>query len=200
MAYIGAESPSDATLRDMRKGTKTDQTLEAVERCRANGVVPELSFMLAPPHDPEGETERCFDFIRRIKRAHPGTEIMLYVNTPLPPRLHGGGRKPIKLNLPAGTRFPDTLQGWTEPQWVRYWCHKDAPWVTPRLRRRIEDFTTVLGCRFPTQTDIRTSHWQKRALSLAASWRYRLQRYDRPRELDLLRRFVRLWDPQLTGL
>ena len=71
MAYIGAESPSDWLLHDVRKGTRTDQTLEAVEICRSNGVIPELSFMLAPPQDPEGETERTFEFIRHIKRLHP---------------------------------------------------------------------------------------------------------------------------------
>ena len=33
-----------------------------------------------------------------------------------------------------------------------------------------------------------------------ASWRYRYQRYERPWELDLSKRFVRLWDPRATGL
>ena len=77
--------PSDWLLHDIRKGTRTDQTLEAVEICRGNGVTPELSFMLAPPQDPEGETESTFEFIRHIKRIHPQTEIMLYVYAPLPP-------------------------------------------------------------------------------------------------------------------
>ena len=40
--------------------------------------------MLAPPQDPEGETERTFEFIRHVKRVHPATEIMLYIYTPLP--------------------------------------------------------------------------------------------------------------------
>ena len=85
MTYIGAESPSDWLLHDVRKGTRTDQTLAAVEKCRSQGVIPELSFMLAPPQDPEGETEKTFAFIRHVKRLHPDTEIMLYVYTPLPP-------------------------------------------------------------------------------------------------------------------
>lgn len=40
MAYIGAESPSDWLLHDIRKGTKKDQTLDVVEKCRSNGVIP----------------------------------------------------------------------------------------------------------------------------------------------------------------
>ena len=162
--------------------------------------------MLAPPQDPEGETERTFEFIRQIKRIHPATEVMLYVNTPLAPRQHGGGPKtqrPIQLLRDcAGQRvvYPDSADGWAEQRWVDYWCHKDAPWVSPRLRQRILDFTTVLGCRFPTVTDTRAAAWQKSALRTTAAWRYRLQRYDRPWELDLLKKFVRLWDPRVYSL
>ncbi len=91
MAYIGAESANDKLLHDIRKGTRANQTIEVVEKCRAHGVVPELSFMLAPPEDPEGETEQTFKFIRQIKRIHPATEIMLYIYTPLPPSPHNAG-------------------------------------------------------------------------------------------------------------
>ena len=94
MAYIGAESPSDWLLHDVRKGTSSDQTLAAVELCHRHGVVPELSFMLAPPQDPEGETERTFEFIRHIKARYPRTEIMLYVYTPLPARAGTNARRP----------------------------------------------------------------------------------------------------------
>ena len=52
MTYIGAESPSDWLLHDIRKGTRCDQTLAVVEECFGHGVIPELSFMLAPPRGP----------------------------------------------------------------------------------------------------------------------------------------------------
>lgn len=201
MAYIGAESSNDGLLRDMRKGTRADQTLAAVEACRAHGVVPELSFMLAPPQDPEGETEKTFAFIRQVKRLHPGAEIMLHIHTPLPPRRLGDGRwTPRDPALPKGFVFPDSADVWAQPAWLDYWCHKDAPWLTPALRRRVSDFRTVLGCRFPTLTDIRTPGWQKAALRIASAWRYRLARYDRPHELRWLERTVKLWDPQLNAL
>jgi anaerobic magnesium-protoporphyrin IX monomethyl ester cyclase len=206
MAYIGAESPSNWLLHDVRKGTSTDQTLAAVEICRSNGVIPELSFMLAPPQDPEGETESTFEFIRHIKRIHPKTEIMLYVYAPLPPA--PGAKNPqversvAELRDSDGARivFPTTADGWAEPQWISYWCHTDVPWLTPRMRSRIRDFTTVLGCRFPTITDIRSPYWGKSALRTLASWRYRYQRYERPWELDFSKRFIRLWDPRVSGL
>jgi anaerobic magnesium-protoporphyrin IX monomethyl ester cyclase len=206
MAYIGAESPSDWMLHDVRKGTSTDQTLAAVEKCRNNGVIPELSFMLAPPEDPEGETEKTFNFIRHIKQAHSGTEIMLYVYAPLPPA--PGSKSPhveravsaLRDSSGAPLVFPTTADGWAEPQWISYWCHTDTPWITPRLRSRIRDFTTVLGCRFPTVTDIRSPDWGKSALRTLASWRYQFERYERPWELNFSKRFIRLWDPRVSGL
>jgi radical SAM superfamily enzyme YgiQ (UPF0313 family) len=209
MAYIGAESPSDQLLRDLRKGTCSDQTVQAVELCRRHGVIPELSFMLAPPEDPEGETEKTFRFIREVKRIHPATEVMLYVYTPLPPSDHDLERQhPKKLRAAAALRdaqgrpieFPDSVEGWAEPQWVRYWSHRDAPWLTDRLRRRIRDFTTVLGCRFPTIMDVRSPRFAKRALRVLSSWRYRFERYDRPWELNLSRQLVRLHDPRAASL
>jgi anaerobic magnesium-protoporphyrin IX monomethyl ester cyclase len=204
MAYIGAESPSDWLLHDVRKGTRSDQTLEVVAKCRSHGIVPELSFMLAPPEDPEGETEKTFEFIRFIKRVHPATEIMLYIYTPLPPSQTRAlaPRSPAQLRDCDGrpVEFPTSADEWARPEWVDYWCHKDAPWVSARLRQRILDFTTVLGCRFPTITDIRSPRWAKSTLSAIASWRYRYQKYDRPWELSVSKRFVRLHDPRAASL
>jgi anaerobic magnesium-protoporphyrin IX monomethyl ester cyclase len=206
MTYIGAESPSDWLLHDIRKGTHSDQTVEVVDKCRSHGVIPELSFMLAPPEDPEGETEKTFEFIRLIKRRHPATEIMLYIYTPLPPSGIAtralAPRSAMQLRDCAGrpVAFPHTADEWARPEWVRYWCHQNAPWVSARLRQRILDFTTVLGCTFPTVTDIRSPKWAKSTLRAMASWRYRYQKYDRPWELDVSKKFVRLHDPRAVSL
>jgi radical SAM superfamily enzyme YgiQ (UPF0313 family) len=206
MAYIGAESPSDRLLHDIRKGTRSDQTLAAIEQCRSHGVIPELSFMLAPPQDPESETERTFEFIRAIKRLHPATEVMIYIYTPYPRRSEDtnpqAARMAASLCDRAGrpVEFPRTPDGWAEPRWLDYWCHTDAPWLSERLRRRIIDFTTVLGCKFPTVMDIRASRWGKSALRGLASWRYRFQRYDNPWELRVSRKLIRQWDPRALSL
>lgn len=206
MAYIGAESPSDWLLRDIRKGTRCDQTMEAVAKCRSHGIVPELSFMVAPPQDPEGETEKTFEFIRMIKRAHPATEVMIYVYTPLPRRHTPKNGAPERMTSEyhdcegRPVVYPRTADGWAAQQWVDYWCHQDAPWVSARLRQRIIDFTTVLGCRYPTIMDIRASAWGKSALRALASWRYRFQLYGAPWELNVSRKIIRQWDPRIMSL
>jgi radical SAM superfamily enzyme YgiQ (UPF0313 family) len=206
MAYIGAESPSDWLLHDIRKGTRPDQTLAAIEACRGHGVTPELSFMLAPPQDPEGETEKTLEFIRLIKRRYPETEVMIYIYTPLPPSPDAASasvaRAASELRYRNGTpvAFPSTADEWAEPQWHAYWCHSGAPWLSPRLRQRIHDFTTVLGCRFPTIMDIRAPSLGKGALRALASWRYAYRKYNRPWELDLCKKVIHLHDPRVLSL
>jgi anaerobic magnesium-protoporphyrin IX monomethyl ester cyclase len=206
MAYIGAESPNDAMLKSIRKGTRADQTLEVADLCRRNGVIPELSFMVAPPVDTEAETERTFEFIREVKRVNPQSEIIVYIYTPLPaeslPANSRSRANVAQLFNSAGEplRFPATPEEWTEKQWVDYSCHADAPWLTDALRKRIRNFVTVLGCRFPTVQDVRAPGWTKTGLKALASWRYRFRRYDRPWELTLSKKLIRLADPKVTSI
>jgi anaerobic magnesium-protoporphyrin IX monomethyl ester cyclase len=204
MAYIGAETPNDKLLKSIRKGTRSDQTLEVADLCRQHGVVPELSFMVAPPEDPEGETERTFDFIRRVKRVNPQSEIIVYIHTPLPPEaVPDAGRlklTPLRDVNGAPVEFPTSPEQWTQPRWVDYACHADAPWLSDRLRRRIRDFVTVLRCRFPTVQDTRSPAWVKRSLAALAYWRYESGRYDRPWELHASRNLIGLLDPRVFSI
>jgi len=206
MAYVGAESPSGAMLKEIRKGTRPDQTLEVAELCRRNGVIPELSFMVAPPENTEEETEHTFEFIRELKRINPQSEIIVYIYTPLPEsskhESDRGKRSSMALLDLNGEPvvFPSAPEGWMEKRWVDYACHADAPWLTDKLRHRIHDFVTVLRCRFPTVQDLRSPPWAKRSLSVMAGWRYRRGNYDRPWELNLANKLVRLRMPQVSGL
>lgn len=206
MAYIGAESPSGAMLKEIRKGTRPDQTLEVVELCRRHGVIPELSFMVAPPENTEEETLQTFEFIRELKKINPQSEVVVYIYTPLPESSKhekDRGKRPTKPLLDINgdpVVFPTTLEEWTQKRWVDYACHADAPWLSDDLRRHINDFVTVLRCRFPTVQDLRSPRWAKRSLSTLAAWRYHQRKYDKPWELNLANRLVRLRMPQVSGL
>src|SRR3546814_18785039 len=68
MAYIGAESPNGQMLQDIRTGTRPDQTVDVVKLCRRHGVIPELSFMVAPPENTQEATDRPFEFLRPLDR------------------------------------------------------------------------------------------------------------------------------------
>ncbi len=86
MIFMGAESGSDDMLRRMNKGGKasTDMTLALVERMKHYGIVPELSFVLGNPPDPAADIEATIQFIRKLKRVNPATELVLYIYTPVP--------------------------------------------------------------------------------------------------------------------
>ena len=208
MAYIGAEAASDEVLRQMKKGARVEHTFAVARLCRENGVIPELSFVLGGPQDPEGEIENTLTFIKRLKVIHPECEVVLYFYTPTPRREPPsartaalGVRLPVQERYgPEGPGLPATPEEWTQPQWINFVCHQDAPWLTPRLRQRVKDFATVLGCRFPTVQDHATPTWGKALLRSLASWRYSSGRYDHPWELHLARRLVPLRVPQTEGL
>jgi anaerobic magnesium-protoporphyrin IX monomethyl ester cyclase len=208
MTYIGAEAASDDVLARMRKGSRAEHTLEVAARCRENGVVPELSFVLGGPEDPEEEIEKTFAFVRRLKRINPDSEIILYIYSPTPQRERtpsgvrpDPGALPVMTTYgPSGPALPGTPEEWTEPRWLSWVCHQDAPWLTPRLRQRIKDFARVLSCRFPTVQDYQTPAWGRSVLRNLARWRYATGRYDRPWELDLAQRLIPLKVPQEESL
>ncbi|HVV51847.1 MAG TPA: radical SAM protein [Polyangia bacterium] len=208
MAYIGAEAASDEALKRMHKGARVDHTIEVARRCREYGVIPEFSFVLGGPDDPEAEIEQTFEFVRKLKTLNPEAEIVLYFYSPTPqrrnspvPRGSAAPRLPVLQSYgPAGPSLPTTPEEWTEPRWVRWVCHQDAPWLTPRIRRRVNDFARVVACRFPTVQDARISDTGRSVLRNLARWRYATRRYDNPWELRLARRLIRLREPQREGL
>lgn len=208
MAYIGAEAASDAVLKRMRKGSRVEHTFEVAERCRAYGIIPEFSFILGGPEDPEGECETTLRFVKKIKKIHPQCEVILYFYSPTPQRDRvarradsQGMRLPVLSTYgPDGPELPTTPEEWTQPQWLTYVCHQDAPWLTQHMRQKVKDFARVLACRFPTVQDEATPAWGKAVLRGLASWRYATGRYQSAWELDLARRLIPLRDPQHEGL
>jgi radical SAM superfamily enzyme YgiQ (UPF0313 family) len=208
MTYIGAEAASDDVLNSMRKGSKVDHTLEVAARCREYGVIPEFSFVLGGPEDAEGEIEKTLSFVRRLKQLHPTCEIILYFYSPTPQidrarlRSHPGEAHLPVLNTygPSGPALPATPEEWTEPRWISWVCHQDAPWLTPRIRQRVMDFARVLACRFPTVQDHRTPAWGKTLLQNLARWRYATGNYAKPIELAIGQRLLGLRDPRSESI
>lgn len=200
MAYIGAEAASDEVLKRMKKGSRVEHTFEVARRCREYGVVPEFSFVLGGPEDPEGEVEKTFQFIKRLKSLHPECEVILYFYTPTPRRAPGLPRPESAAFGAKEVDLPVTPEEWTEPQWLDFVCHQNAPWLSSRMRQRVHDFAFVLGCRFPTVQDYSLPAWGKTLLKSMASWRYASGVYARPWELRCLAEGLRLRQPQHESL
>ena len=210
MAFFGAEAASNEILNRMKKGARVEHTLEVTARCREYGVVPELSFILGGPEDPEDQIEKTFAFIRKIKAINPAAEIVLQYYSPTPQRdrkamrtqpATANGHLPVLSTYgPTGPSLPASPEEWAEPRWQDWVCQRDAPWLTPRLRRRVKDVARVLACRFPTAQDYRTPHLAKAVLRNLARWRYATAYYDHSWELALAQRVVRLRNPKTESL
>jgi anaerobic magnesium-protoporphyrin IX monomethyl ester cyclase len=198
MLFLGAESGSDETLQRMNKGgtASAGKTLEIARKMAESGIVPEFSFVLGNPPDPEADAHGTMEFVRRIKEVNPAAEIILYLYTPVP--LAGELYDRVKA---AGFRFPETLEGWIDPAWQEFSQRRNSrvPGVRDPLRRRIRDFERVLNAYYPTVTDPRLRGASRVLLRALSSWRYRLRVYRYPVELALLQRAFAYQRPETSG-
>jgi radical SAM superfamily enzyme YgiQ (UPF0313 family) len=197
MVFCGAESGSTEMLARMNKGgtASADLTLELAARMKTYGVVPEFSFVVGNPPDPEADLHGTLQFIRRVKEINPAAEIILYVYTPVP--LDG---EIYDATRAEGFAFPDTLDGWVSEPWRRFALRRDpdTPW-SRTLRRRVRDFESVLNAFYPTVTDTRLTGPRRALLRAASAWRYHAEWYQWPLELNLLQRAFHYQRPETTG-
>jgi len=196
MVFLGAESGSDAVLQRMDKKLTIAQTLEVAARTREHGIIPEFSFVLGDPDEPERELDNTLGFIRQLKQVNPTMELITYFYTPTPQRRGTYG------NVDALAGTPDTLEEWTQPEWVAWMTHENpqVPWMTPQLRKRVEDFSLVLTSRYPSLHDYRTRSWGKTLGRVLAAGRWRAADYADPWLLRMVRRWARgIDDTQAYG-
>jgi radical SAM superfamily enzyme YgiQ (UPF0313 family) len=196
MIFFGAESGSDEVLRQMNKQLHASQTLELAARIRRFGIVPEFSFVVGNPEDPEGDTRQTIDFIRRIKRLNPDAEIIVqhYIPVPHPDGAYGGAEDTV--------RFPETLEEWCTPRWQNFVTRTEpnTPWLSRAVKRRIDGFELTVNCRWPTIQDIHLPRWGRIMLKTLSTWRYALGIYQFPLELQWAQYLVNLRKPRFESL
>ncbi len=198
MVFLGAESGSDETLQRMNKGGKAaiQKTLELAKRMKSYGIIPEYSFVMGNPPEPEKDIEDTIRFIRKVKQINPDTEIIMYMYTPVP--LSGVLFEQAKA---GGFAFPETLEEWVSPQWKDFAQRRShhLPWLRDPLRRRVHNFERVLNARYPTATDHRLRGPLRELLRLIGGLRYRLNYYNHPLELRALQKFIHYQRPETSG-
>ncbi len=196
MVFFGAESGSDWVLREMNKQLRTEQTLELARRIREFDIIPEFSFVVGNPRDPERDTRECLHFIRRIKELNSAAEIIVQHYTPVPQReqMYGGVEKVIQ--------FPGTPEEWATERWLNFTLRKDpaTPWLRPSVRRLIDNFELVVASRWPTVQDIRLPSWGRKLLKALSAWRYRFKFYALPFEIGWAQRLIDLRKPKVESL
>jgi anaerobic magnesium-protoporphyrin IX monomethyl ester cyclase len=198
MVFCGAESGSDAVLARMNKGGRASSrlTLELARRMRHYGVVPEFSFVLGNPPDPEADIAATLAFVRELKQANSATELILYMYSPVPQdgTLYDEARA-------LGFRFPESLDEWVRGDWQSFSVRRDpgTPWLPPRLTRRVRNFESVLNAYYPTVTDTRLTGARRALLRGLSAFRYHTGIYAAPLELRALQRVMAYQRPETTG-
>src|SRR5258706_8974369 len=198
MAFMGAEAADDEMLRRMNKGGKqTSQTVLAVaEKMARFGVVPEMSFIVGNPPDPEGDLEKTLRFIRRLKRVNPATEIVFYLYSPVP--VSGDM---LNEAVAAGFKYPGRLEIVVQAPWEQFAQHLSSklPWMTDRVRRKVRNFQQVLHAAYPTITDPRLTGLGRFALRTVSAWRYAAEFYAFPIELRIVNKIFPYHRPEISG-
>ena len=196
MIFFGAESGSDWALEQMNKRITTDQTLELAARLRPIGIVPEFSFVVGNPSDPERDTRETIGFIRKIKKLNPTSEIIVqhYIPTPHPDGMYG--------DVEAKIEFPKTPDEWTTPEWFNFSTRTDphVAWLPRHIKRRIDGFELVVNSRWPTIQDIHLPTWGRAVLKTLSSWRYAFGLYDHPVELEWAQKLLALRKPRMESI
>jgi tRNA A37 methylthiotransferase MiaB len=196
MIFFGAESGSDWVLKEMQKDITTDQTLAVARRIRQFGIIPEFSFVIGNPRDPERDTRETLSFIRKIKRVNPTSEIIMYHYVPVPQKTAMYG------NVDGQIDFPSTPEEWATKRWMDFTLRVDpnTPWLKRKTKLLIDNFETVVSSRWPTVQDIRAPRWGRTLLKTLSAWRYAARIYASPRELRWAHQFISLRKPKEESL
>jgi len=196
MIFFGAESGSDWALKQMNKRLSPEQTIELAARIRRFEIIPEFSFVVGNPEDPERDTHDTIQFIRRIKRVNPQAEIIVqhYIPTPHPDGMYG--------KVEGKIEFPRTPEEWATERWFNFTTRHDpdVAWLPRSLKRQIDNFDLVVSSRWPTIQDVQLPRWGRSLLTALSSWRYLLGFYRAPVELKWAQRFVDMRKPRLESL
>ncbi len=198
MVFMGAESGSLETLRRMDKGgtMSPDKTLEIARLMKGYDILPEFSFVMGNPPDPEADIRETTEFIRRVKTVNSQAEIVMYLYTPVP--LAGDLYDEAQAE---GFAFPQTLDDWVSPAWLNFSQRRSTtmPWLKPPLQSRLRDFERVLNAYYPTATDAKLNRVWRSLLRAVSAWRYHLRFYRFPLELRALHRVIAYQRPETSG-
>jgi anaerobic magnesium-protoporphyrin IX monomethyl ester cyclase len=196
MIFFGAESGSNWVLQEMKKQITTEQTLQLARRIRDVDIIPEFSFVIGNPRDPQRDTNETLSFIRTIKQINPRSEIIMYHYTPVPQRESMYGE------VDAQMEWPNSPEEWATKKWMDFTvrANPNSPWLPRKTKALIDNFETVISARWPTVQDTTAPRWRRGLLKALSSWRYAMHFYAAPKELKLAQQFINLRRPKQESL
>jgi radical SAM superfamily enzyme YgiQ (UPF0313 family) len=127
--YFGGESGSREILKDIAKDITPTDTIEGVENCIRNGIVPIVSFMGGFPGETSKQFDETLDLISTLWEIDPRVTINgIFPFSPYP------GTALFDRAKGFGLKVPTSLTGWAT--WS-FQYDPDHPWLVPRQRQRL---------------------------------------------------------------
>jgi len=189
--FLGADSASKSTLKQLGKNATPEQTIEAVKRCAQYGIIPVVSMIIGFENEDYETVNETLDFVDELKRLNPETLIAgLKMITPY------SGTKLYEDFRASGLKQPEKLEDWsrfvpTNPSIL----HSD-----PEFDRFLQVLAYAswfaLGGSFindnvPTSFPYSTA---KEILTLLAKWRWKRRFWKLPIEWKLVILYDRYFD------
>lgn len=179
---LGAESGSQAALKQIGKATTVDDTLHVSRLCDKLGIIARFTTMFGFPGEPEKDVELTLRMIEGIKAINEDFEVHGFFFAPYP------GAPMYDEAVRLGFVPPHRLEDWVDFDLTEL----HTPWVNPQYKQRVDmiiDFYMPFASPGPELRQKMTAGGPKsyafKAMHRLASWRVGHRNFDMPLEWKL---------------
>lgn len=135
---FGAESGSDVILKKLEKGITREQILTSADKCSANKIIPQYSFMVGLPGEKREDINQTLSLIDSLIKKSGRIQILgPQAFRPYP------GSKLYEECVESGWREPDSLEQWAKvmQDQLNYLSPRQFPWLfNPGLVESLEAY------------------------------------------------------------
>ncbi|HZO23339.1 MAG TPA: radical SAM protein [Steroidobacteraceae bacterium] len=171
---VGVESGSNEMLKRIRKDIRIEQVYQVAETMLRHEIAGHFPFIVGFPEESDASIQATLDCAKRLRSMSPDFQTPIYYFKPYP------GSELVIEAVARGFRLPDTLEAWSEFDYV---AGLPGPWVSPEKFRLIERF------KFFHELAWKRVYLGKALLQRLARYRCRRDNYQWPVEM-LLERWV----------
>lgn len=128
---VGVESGSNEMLKRIRKDIRIEQVYQTAEKMLRHGIAGHFPFIVGFPDESDDSIRATLACAKRLRSMSPDFQTPIYYFKPYP------GSELVIEAVSRGFRLPDTLEAWSEFDYV---AGLPGPWVTPEKFKLIERF------------------------------------------------------------
>jgi radical SAM superfamily enzyme YgiQ (UPF0313 family) len=126
---VGVESGSDEMLKRIRKDIRIEQVFHTAQKMREYGIAGNFPFIVGFPEESDDSIHATIDVMNKLRDMSPDFQTPIFYFKPYP------GSQIVTDAVARGFRLPDTLEAWSEFDFVD---GLPGPWVSPEKFRLIE--------------------------------------------------------------